>query len=96
MAVQVSLDNGAVGEAGIALTAVGPTNLRRDRGRGALRGREPTEEAIADAARLAAEAARPAERATAGRADYKRNVVRVYVERGLRDAVAAARGGDGG
>ena len=34
VAVHLSMDDGKVAKAGIALTAVGPTNLRADRGRG--------------------------------------------------------------
>jgi len=46
-------------------------------------------EAIAEAARLAAEAAQP-HSDLRGTEEYKRNVVRVFTERGLR---AAAEGG---
>ena len=59
VAVQVSLDNGHVGQAGIALTGVGATNLRATAAEDALRGNEPTEDAIGEAARLAAAAAEP-------------------------------------
>src|SRR5439155_354710 len=56
----------------------------------ALAGAEPTEDAIREAARLAAEAADPVSDHR-GSADYKRNVVRIFTERGLRTAVEAAR-----
>lgn len=92
VAVQVSLDNGNVGEVGIGLTGVGPTNLRASAAEDALRGSDPTDEAIAAAARLAAEAAEP-QSDNRGTADYKRNVVRVFCERGLRTAIAAAQAG---
>jgi aerobic carbon-monoxide dehydrogenase medium subunit len=95
VAVQVSLDDGTIAEAGIALTGVGATNLRGAAAEDSLRGRPATDEAYRDAARLAAEAAEPVEDHR-GTAEYKRNVVRVYVERGLSDAVAAARGGTDG
>jgi len=91
VAVQVTLDNGSVGEVGIALTGVGPTNLRAAAAEDALRGGEPSEAAIAEAARLAAEAAQP-QSDIRGTADYKRSVVRVFTERGLRTAVARATG----
>ena len=91
VAVQVTLDNGSVGEVGIALTGVGPTNLRAAAAEDALRGAEPSEAAIAEAARLAAEAAQP-QSDIRGTADYKRSVVRVFTERGLRTAVARAMG----
>ena len=91
VAVQVTLDNGSVGEVGIALTGVGPTNLRAAAAEDALRGAVPSEAAIVEAARLAAEAAQP-QSDIRGTADYKRSVVRVFTERGLRTAVARATG----
>jgi carbon-monoxide dehydrogenase medium subunit len=93
VAVQVTLDNGTIGEVGIALTGVGPTNIRAIAAEDALRGAEPTDATIADAARLAAEAAQP-QSDIRGTAAYKRNVVRVFTERGLRTAVAAATAGE--
>ena len=93
VAVQVTLINGSMGEVGIALTGVGPTNLRASEAEDALRGAEPTDSAIAEAAKLAAEAAHP-QSDIRGTADYKRNVVRVFTERGLRTAVARAKGED--
>jgi len=83
VAVHLSMDDGRVGRAGIALTAVGPTNLRATAAEEALAGRELTDDAIGEAARLAAEAAQP-HSDTRGSADYKRTVVRVFTERGLR------------
>ena len=93
VAVQVTMDNGSVGQVGIGLTGVGATNVRATAAEDALRGSEPTDEAIAGAARLAAEAAEP-QSDNRGTADYKRNVVRVYCERGLRTAISAARAGE--
>jgi carbon-monoxide dehydrogenase medium subunit len=92
VAVQVSLDNGHVGQVGIALTGVGATNLRASAAEDALRESEPTDDAIRDAARLAGAAAEP-QSDNRGSADYKRNVVRVFCERGLRTAIAAAQSG---
>ena len=93
VAIQVTLDNGNVGEVGIALTGVGPTNIRAEAAENALRGAEPTDAVIEEAARLAADAAQP-QSDIRGTAEYKRNVVRIFTERGLRTAVAAARGGE--
>ena len=93
VAVQVSLDNGHVGEVGIALTGVGPTNLRAAAAEDALRGAEPTDATIAEVAKLTAEAAQP-QSDIRGTADYKRSVVRVFTERGLRKAIAAAKDGE--
>jgi carbon-monoxide dehydrogenase medium subunit len=89
VAVQVSLNDGAVERAGIGLTAVGPNNLKAVAAERALVGREPTDEAIAEAARLAADAAEPRDDIR-GSAAYKKDVVRVFVQRGLRSAVARA------
>ena len=91
VAVQVEMDDGRVGRAGIGLTAVAPANVRARQAEESLRGREPTEEAIAEAARLAAEAAEPKDDIR-GSAEYKRDVVRVFVERGLRTAVQRVKG----
>jgi carbon-monoxide dehydrogenase medium subunit len=95
VAVQVSLANGTIGRAGIALTGVGPTNMRARAAEEALAGRTPDEDAIKDAARLAAEAAEPRDDVR-GSAEFKRSVVRVYAERGLRQAVAEAQAGQEG
>lgn len=89
-AVQVELDDGgAIGRAGIALTGVGPTNLRAARAEQALAGSTPGDDAFREAARLAAEEADPVADHR-GDVEYKRNVVRVFVERGLRAAAEAA------
>lgn len=93
VAVQVTLENGHVGEAGIALTGVGPINIRAAAAEDSLRGAEPSEDAIAEAGRLAAEAAEPLTDIR-GTADYKRSVIRIFTERGLRTAVAAAQTGE--
>lgn len=93
VAVQVTLENGTVGQAGIALTGVGPSNIRATAAEDALRGAAPDDDAVREAARLAAEAAEPVSD-NRGTADYKRSVVRVFCERGLRTAIAAARAGE--
>ena len=90
VAVQLSFANGTVAQAGIALTGVGPVNLRARAAEEALVGAEPTDTAIREGARLAAEAAQP-QSDLRGTADYKRSLVRVFTERGLRTAAEAAR-----
>jgi carbon-monoxide dehydrogenase medium subunit len=89
VAVHVSFANGSVDRAGIALTGVGPMNLRAEAAEQALNGRALDDEAISDAARLAAEAAQ-ARTDIRGTEEYKRNVVRVFTERGLRKAAEVA------
>jgi aerobic carbon-monoxide dehydrogenase medium subunit len=90
VAVHVSFANGSVDRAGIALTGVGPMNLRAEAAEQALNGRAFDDEAISDAARLAAEAAQ-ARTDIRGTEAYKRNVVRVFTERGLRKAAEVAQ-----
>jgi aerobic carbon-monoxide dehydrogenase medium subunit len=90
VAVHVSFDDGKVRRAGIALTAVGPRNMRAHAAEAALEGATLDEDTIKEAARLAAEAAEPRDDSR-GSAEYKRNVVRVFVERGLRKAEEAGR-----
>jgi aerobic carbon-monoxide dehydrogenase medium subunit len=91
VAVQLSLADGRVHKAGIALTAVGPINVRATAAEQALVGAEvDDDEAILAAARLAADGAEP-KSDLRGSAEYKRNVVRVFCERALRKAAASAR-----
>jgi len=90
VAVQVTMANGTIGSAGIALTAVGPKNLRAADAEASLAGAEPTEDAFAEAGRLAAALAEPVSDVR-GSAEYKRNVVAVFVRRGLARAVDMAR-----
>jgi carbon-monoxide dehydrogenase medium subunit len=89
VAVHVSFANGSVGHAGIALTGVGPTNLRAEAAEQALAGHALDDEAIGEAARLAADAAQPFPDVRGSEA-YKRNAVRVLVGRGLRKAAEVA------
>ena len=91
VAVHLSLSNGSVGQAGIALTGVGPTNIRAERAEQALAGHALDDEAIDEAARLAADAAQPFPDVRGSEA-YKRNAVRVLVGRGLRKAAKVASG----
>jgi carbon-monoxide dehydrogenase medium subunit len=92
-AVHLDLSNGTIGRAGIALTAVGPMNVHATEAEESLAGAEPTAEAFAEAARLAAGASSPTTDVR-GSADYKRHVAEVFVRRGLEQALARAQGGD--
>jgi aerobic carbon-monoxide dehydrogenase medium subunit len=89
--VQVELDGNKVSKAGIGLVAVGATNIKATAAEKALTGREPTDEVIAEAARQAASAAEP-KSDLRGSAEFKKDVVRVYVQRGLKTAIARAKG----
>jgi carbon-monoxide dehydrogenase medium subunit len=90
VAVQVELDGGKVAKAGIGLTSVGATNIKATAAEKALVGHEPTDAVIAEAARLAAAAAEP-KTDVRGSAEFKKDVVRVFVQRGLKTAIARAR-----
>ena len=90
VAVQVALDGSKIANAGIGLTAVGPTNIKAADAERSLHGKEPTDEVIAEAARLAAAAAEPKDDIR-GSAAYKKDVVRVFVQRGIRTAIARAK-----
>ncbi len=89
VAVQVELDGRKIARAGIGLTAVGSTNIKAEAAETALAGQEPTDQVIAEAARLAASAAEPKDDIR-GSAAYKKDVVRVFVQRGLKTALARA------
>ncbi len=90
VAVQVELDGDKVSRAGIGLTSVGSKNIKAVAAEKALAGREPTDAVIAEAARLAAGAAEP-KADVRGSAEFKKDVVRVFVQRGLKTALARAR-----
>jgi aerobic carbon-monoxide dehydrogenase medium subunit len=83
VAVHVAMSNGTVEQAGIALTGVGPMNIRAEEAEEALTAQALDDEAIEEAARLAAAAARP-RTDVRGTEEYKRNVVRVFTARALR------------
>jgi carbon-monoxide dehydrogenase medium subunit len=84
------MEDGICRKAGIGLTAVGESNLAAQEAEAALTNRRLDESAIAEAARLAAQVANP-KSDMRGPAEYKRDVVRVYVQRALR---SAAQGGE--
>ena len=90
VSVQVELDGRKVKSAGIGLTSVGATNIKAKQAEKALVGHELKEDVIAEAARLAAAAAEPKDDIR-GTAAYKKDVVRVFVQRGLKAALARAQ-----
>jgi carbon-monoxide dehydrogenase medium subunit len=90
VAVQVELANGTIGRAGVGLTGVGSKNIQAAEAEQALAGTEPSEEAFANAGRLAAAVADPVSDVR-GSAEYKRHIVDVFVRRGLARAVEIAR-----
>lgn len=94
VAVATHLDIGADGtitQAGIALTSVNPVNTRASEAEAILVGNTPSDELFAEAAAAAAAAADPVADVR-GPAEYKRDVVRVFTQRGLAAALARAQG----
>jgi carbon-monoxide dehydrogenase medium subunit len=92
VAVQLSLDDGQVKSAGIGLTAVGPTNIKPRDAEARLVGSDASDEVVAEAGKLAAQAAQPMSDLR-GSEEYKRHVVEVFVRRGVARALEIARGG---
>ena len=90
VAVHLELNGGKIAGAGIGLTAVGPQNIKATDAEAALIGSEPTAQAFDDAAQAAADTATP-NSDVRGTADYKKDVVRIFVKRGLDRALQIAR-----
>ena len=91
VAIHLQLDAGKarIEQAGIALTAVGPKNIKAVDAEQALVGQAPGDDLFAEAAELAAAAAEP-RTDVRGSADYKRSVVSTFVRRGLSRAAEQA------
>ena len=93
VAAQLTLAaDGTCEQVGIGLTNVGPLPIKAERAEAALRGKRPDEAAIAQASRLAAEAAQP-EADLRGPVEYKKDLVRVLTGRALRRALERAQRG---
>jgi CO/xanthine dehydrogenase FAD-binding subunit len=90
-AVVALADEGLVSHANLALTAVAPTCVLVPAASEALAGKEPSDDAIREAADATAEAARPINDVRAS-ADYRRAMVPVIAGRALSYAVRRARG----
>jgi carbon-monoxide dehydrogenase medium subunit len=92
VATQIGLDgSGKVTSAGIALTNVGLTPILARAASDALKGRKLDDGAVAEAAKLAAEAAEPIEDYR-GSEEYKRHLVRTLTSRALTLAGKRAEG----
>lgn len=91
-AVMLSLDNGSVGRAGIALTGVDSKNVHATDAEASLAGAAPSNDAFAEAGRLAAAAAHPVTDVR-GTETYKRHMIEVYVRRGLARSFEMANAG---
>jgi carbon-monoxide dehydrogenase medium subunit len=84
-------DNGTIADAGIALTSVYAHNLKVTEAEQLLIGAAPSDELFAAAADIAKNACDPATDVR-GSEEYKRDVVRVFTERGLAASLISARG----
>jgi carbon-monoxide dehydrogenase medium subunit len=90
VAVQLTLSGaGACESVGIGLTNVGLTPIKATSAEAALKGKKPDDAAIAQAAKLAADAAQPSDDLR-GPAEYKKDLVRVLTARAHRRALERA------
>jgi aerobic carbon-monoxide dehydrogenase medium subunit len=90
-AAQITLaEDGTIAQAGIATTNVSFDLQRCAAAEAALRGQQPTDEVIRNAAQAAADAANPSSDLR-GPADYKRGVTRTVTRRALQRALERAR-----
>jgi carbon-monoxide dehydrogenase medium subunit len=87
----VWMDDGKIGEVGIALSAVGLTTVHLGRAEELLRGQAPTDELFAQAGEIASADCSPTADGR-GPVDYKRHLAGVLTKRALRRATARALG----
>lgn len=85
-------DNGAIADAGLALTSVYPYNLKVREAEEMLTGNQPSTELFKEAASVASRACDPASDSR-GSAEFKRHIVGVFTERGLARSLEIAQGG---
>jgi carbon-monoxide dehydrogenase medium subunit len=85
----VWIDGGTITDAGIGLSALGPTTIRATEAEELLRGKQPSEQLFTDAGQLAAEQSAPIADGR-GPADYKRHLAGVLTRRALLRAAARA------
>ena len=91
-AAQVALDeSGAIARAGLGLTNAGTVPVQPTAAESYLAGKQPTDDVVAEAARLAGEAAQPSPDRR-GSVEYKRAMARIHTGRALSLAIQRARG----
>ena len=84
------IEDGTIAEAGVALSAVGPTTVHVSRAEELLRGKAPSEELFVQAGEIASEDCAPLPDGR-GPVDYKRHLAGVLTKRALRRAAARAQ-----
>jgi aerobic carbon-monoxide dehydrogenase medium subunit len=84
------VDTGTITDAGVALSAVGPTTIQVTRAQELLRGKPPSEELFEEAGQIASEDCAPLPDGR-GPVDYKRHLAGVLTKRALRRAAARAQ-----
>ena len=85
----VWMDGGTISDAGLALSAVGPTTVHVSRAEELLRGKAPSDELFEQAGEIASEDCAPLPDGR-GPVDYKRHLAGVLTKRALRRAAARA------
>jgi carbon-monoxide dehydrogenase medium subunit len=88
------MDAGVIADAGLALSAVGPTTVHVTRAEELLRGKEPSERLFEEAGAIASEDCFPVADGR-GPVDYKRHLAGVLTKRALRRAAARAQHQEG-
>jgi carbon-monoxide dehydrogenase medium subunit len=86
----VWLEDGRIADAGVALSAVGPTTIQVTRARELLRGKPPSDQLFEEAGQAASEDCAPLPDGR-GPVDYKRHLAGVLTKRALRRAAARAQ-----
>jgi aerobic carbon-monoxide dehydrogenase medium subunit len=84
------IEGATIVEAGVALSAVGPTTVHVSRAEELLRGKAPSDELFAQAGEIASEDCAPLPDGR-GPVDYKRHLAGVLTKRALRRAAARAQ-----
>jgi carbon-monoxide dehydrogenase medium subunit len=85
----VWMQDGTIGDAGVALSAVGLTTIHVTRAEELLRGKAPSDELFTEAGVIASEDCSPTSDGR-GPVDYKRHLAGVLTQRALRRATARA------
>jgi aerobic carbon-monoxide dehydrogenase medium subunit len=88
------MEGGRIADAGVALSAAGPTTVHATRSEELLRGKDPSAELFAEAGALASEECSPIADGR-GPVDYKRHLAGVLAKRALRRAAERASSQEG-